>query len=213
MLTAVALAATGFFALVIAGAVRLAFPRLGPPCRRRPRPCGQRGRGVTPVRTLTKVTVAAIAVTAVAGYSTSHVPARARPGEAPVRGPGEAAFIQAVLTDLHAPATSANVASVEAWVRHETSWPPAAANNPLNSTLPEPGSTVFNTITLAGGGVIHVQNYPDAAEGAAATAATIANGNYPHITAGLDDGTGLCADAAAAADFATWSGNGYSAVC
>ena len=72
-----------------------------------------------------------------------------------------------------------------AWVRHETSWPPAAASNPLDSTLPEPGSTIFNTIVLAGGGVIHVQNYPDAAEGAAATAATIANGHYPRIIAAL----------------------------
>lgn len=168
------------------------------------------------MRARTKVAVTAVAFCAVAGYGTSHAATQPRhqpPGEAPVRGPGEAAFIGAVLTDLHAPATDANVASVEAWVRHETSWPPVAANNPLNSTLPEPGSTVFNTITLASGGVIHVQNYPDAAEGAAATAATIANGNYPHITAGLAGGTGLCGDTAAAADFSTWSGNGYSAVC
>jgi hypothetical protein len=165
------------------------------------------------MRTLAKVAVAAVAVTAIAGYSTSHVPAKAGTGEAPVHGTGEAAFVKAVLTDLHVPATDANVASVESWVQHETSWPSAAANNPLDSTLPEPGSTSFNTIVLADGGVIHVQNYPDAAEGAAATAATIANGNYPYIVADLAGGTGLCGDTATAAEFLTWSGNGYSAVC
>jgi hypothetical protein len=168
------------------------------------------------MRARTKVTVAAVALCAMAGYGSSHAatqPKHQPGGEAPVSGPGEATFIRAVLTDLGAPATDANVASVTAWVRHETSWPPAAANNPLNSTLPAAGSTSFNTIVLASGGVIHVQNYPDAAEGAAATAATIANGSYPHIVASLVGGTGLCADTAAAADFATWSGNGYSAVC
>jgi hypothetical protein len=165
------------------------------------------------MRTLAKVTIAAIAVTVITGHSTSHVQAQAGPGEAPVNGTGEAAWVTAVLTDLDAPATGANVASVESWVQHETSWPPAAAGNPLDSTLPSPGSTSFNTIVLAGGGVIHVQNYPDAAEGAAATAATIANGSYPHIVADLAGGAGLCGDTATAADFLTWSGNGYSAVC
>jgi hypothetical protein len=169
------------------------------------------------MRARTKVAVAAVAFCAMAGYGTGHAATRPRhgaAGEAPVSGPGETAFIKAVLADLGAPATDANVASVTAWVRHESSWPPAAASNPLNSTLPEAGSTDFNTIALAGGGVIHVQNYPDAAEGAAATAATIANGSYPHIVAGLAGGTGLCGDTAGeAGDFATWSGNGYSAVC
>jgi len=168
------------------------------------------------MRARTKVTVTAVALCAMAGYGTGHAatqPKHQPAGEAPVSGPGETAFIKAVLADLRAPATGANVESVTAWVRHETSWPPVAASNPLDSTLPEPGSTIFNTIVLASGGVIHVQNYPDAAEGAAATAATIANGSYPHIIADLTGGTGLCGDTAAAADFATWSGNGYSAVC
>jgi hypothetical protein len=168
------------------------------------------------VRARTKVTVAAVALCAMAGYGTSHAATGSKPraaSEAPVSGPGETAFIKAVLADLGAPATDANVASVTAWVQHETSWPPAAASNPLDSTLPEPGSTIFNTIVLASGGVIHVQNYPDAAEGAAATAATIANGHYPHIIAALAGGSGLCGDTALAADFATWSGNGYDAVC
>ena len=168
------------------------------------------------MRARTKVTVTAVALCAMAGYGTGHAatkPKHQAAGEAQVSGPGETAFIKAVLADLRAPATGANVASVTAWVRHETSWPPVAASNPLDSTLPEPGSTIFNTIVLADGGVIHVQNYPDAAEGAAATAATIANGHYPRIIADLTGGTGLCGDTTAAADFATWSGNGYSAVC
>lgn len=168
------------------------------------------------MRARTKVTVAAVALCAMAGYGTSHAATGSKPratGEAPVSGPGETAFIKAVLTDLHAPATAANIASVTAWVRHETSWPPVAANNPLDSTLPEPGSTNFNSVVLAGGGVIHVQNYPSATEGAAAAAETIANGRYPAITAALTRGDGLCGDTALAVDFATWSGNSYSAVC
>jgi hypothetical protein len=77
-------------------------------------------------------------------------------------GPGEAAFMSAVLADLGAPASQANIGSLEAWVQHETPWPPVASNNPMNSTLAAPGSTAYNY--LPGGG--SVQNYPAAAEGA-----------------------------------------------
>lgn len=164
------------------------------------------------MRARTKVTVAVVALCTMAGYGTGHAATRPQhraAGGAPVSGPGEAAFVKAVLADLHAPVTTANVASVEAWVRRETPWPPVAANNPLDSTLAEPGATAYNT--LPGGG--HVQNYPTAAVGAAATAATIANGLYPHVLADLQSGSGICGDTATAAEFLTWSGSGYSAVC
>jgi hypothetical protein len=161
------------------------------------------------MRARTKVFIAAAAVVGFASYGGSHAatPASAGPGEAPVSGTGETAYIRAVLADLHAPDTDADVASVKEWVRHETPWPPVAANNPLDSTLPEPGATWFNTLPDG----LHVQNYPNAAEGAAATAATIANGRYPHILAGLTSGAGVCGTAAAD-DFATWSGT-YTSVC
>ncbi len=118
----------------------------------------------------------------------------------------ESAFIAAVLADLGAPATQANVSSLASWFPHEfPSWPPAAANNPMASTMPEPGAAVFN-----GAGV---RNYVSATQGAQATAATLADGNYPRIVADLKSGRGLCGDPSLAAEFLIWSGGGYSGVC
>ena len=112
------------------------------------------------------------------------------------------AFIRAVLADLGAPATSADINSLVAWLPHENT---AAKNNPMASTLKEPGSTTFN--------YIGVQNYVTATQGAQATAATLNNGHYPRIVADLKSGRGLCGDSSLAGEFLTWSGNGYSAVC
>jgi hypothetical protein len=121
-------------------------------------------------------------------------------------GGSETAFITAVLADLGAPGSQANVASLAAWFPHEfPSWPPAASWNPMASTLQMSGSTVYNS---AG-----VQDYASAAEGAQATALTLGDGYYPLIVADLRSGRGLCGDGAIAAELLTWSGNGYSAVC
>jgi hypothetical protein len=118
----------------------------------------------------------------------------------------EASFFRAVLADLGAPDTKADLASLEAWYPHENgSWPPAASDNPVNSTMTMPGSTVFNSVG--------VQNYASAAQGAQATAATLANGNYPGIVAALKSGRGLCGDPSLAGEFSTWSGGGYTEVC
>jgi hypothetical protein len=126
---------------------------------------------------------------------------------APVTGPGETAFFTAVLRDLGAPVTRANLTSLAGWADREGPWGTVGKNNPLDTTQPMPGSTWFNTITTSSGGVIHVQNYPTATEGAEATAATIANGFYPHILGRLTSGTGLCEDlTATAAEFTTWGG-------
>lgn len=114
----------------------------------------------------------------------------------------ESAFIRGVLADLGAPATSANMTSLASWLPHEGT---AAAYNPMASTLPEPGSTVFNSDG--------VQNYVSASQGAQATAATLANGRYPLIVAALRSGAGLCGDPSLAGEFLTWSGGGYSGVC
>lgn len=118
-------------------------------------------------------------------------------------------FFKTVLEDLNAPATSIGVHSLEAWYGHEyTSWPPKASYNPLDSTMTEPGSTNFNTFSTG----LHVQNYPDPATGAKATAATLLNGNYPQVTAALQAGKSLCGSRFAA-EISKWSGGGYSAVC
>lgn len=129
---------------------------------------------------------------------------------APAADGGETAFITAVLADLGAPATAADITSLADWFPREwPAWPPGAASNPLDSILPAPGSTDFNTF----GGGLHVQNYPTAAEGAQATAETLEGGWYPRILAALRAGAGLCGDPNLAAEFSTWSGGGYQEVC
>ena len=119
-----------------------------------------------------------------------------------VTSPSKTAFIRAVLADLRAPATPANIKSLASWFPHENT---AAKNNPMASTLREPGSTTFNSVG--------VQNYVSATQGAQATAATLDNGHYPGIVADLKSGRGLCGDSSLAGEFLTWSGNGYSSVC
>jgi hypothetical protein len=140
-------------------------------------------------------------------------PHRQAGGAVPVNG-SEKAFWTAVLRDIGAPASSSDLRALDLWLHREYSggWAQntsgGARYNPLDSTEYEPGSTPFNT--LSGGG--HVWNYPDASEGAQATAVTLVNGHYALIVADLRDGTGLC-DSRLAAEFATWSGSGYSGLC
>jgi hypothetical protein len=145
---------------------------------------------------------------AVAHHAAHHTPTTVT-AAAPVTSSSETAFLTAALADLGARATRSNTSSLARWVAHETPWPPVAANNPLNSTQPMPGSTAYNY--LPGGG--SVQNYPTAAEGAQATARTLANGFYPQILAALKAGIGLCGNPNLANEFATWSGGGYYGVC
>lgn len=132
----------------------------------------------------------------------------------PVAGAGEDAFMAAILADLRAPATRANITSLEAWYHREfPAWPPHSANNPFASTHHAPGATVFNTFTGSNGKTLHVWNYPDARAGAQADAWTIAYpGRYPRILAALRAGRGVCGTRQAA-DFRRWNGGGYSRVC
>lgn len=124
-------------------------------------------------------------------------------------GPQERSFIKAVLADLGAPASSANVNSLATWFTHEfSSWPPSADWNPMASTQSMPGATNFNTF----GNGLHVRNYPDPTTGARATAITLNNGHYPTIIASLRNGSGLCGSSHAS-EFRTWSGGGYSSIC
>jgi cell wall-associated NlpC family hydrolase len=127
---------------------------------------------------------------------------------APVAASGETGFFTAVLAGLGAPATAANMRSLEAWYLHEyPSWPPAAQDDPLDTTLKMAGSWNYNTF----GDGLHVQSYPTAAEGARATALTLENG-YPQVTAALRSGDGTCGNGFAG-EFSAWSGNAYQEVC
>jgi hypothetical protein len=154
---------------------------------------------------------AGLVLAVVAGHA--HAPSGAgvsgtQTAAVPVPGGSETAFIAAVLADLGVPVgkRSADITSIASWFPHEfPSWPPAAAWNPMASTLQMSGSTTYNS---AG-----VQNYVSAAEGAQATALTLADGFYPLIVADLRSGRGLCGDTAIAAELLTWSGGGYSGVC
>lgn len=83
----------------------------------------------------------------------------------------------AVLTKVGAPVTPINVRFLDAWQREEGG---DATNNPLNTTLPEPGAGNYNSVG--------VKNYPSATVGAAATAATL-RGGYPNIVAALKANT------------------------
>lgn len=118
----------------------------------------------------------------------------------------EADWIKTLLHVLGAPETPANVNSLAAWIRHESTWTDQWGgalwtNNPLNTTQPASGATNwFNGI----------KKYPTAAIGIAATAATIVN--YPQILSALRSGNGICGGNLAS-NFSTWSGGGYSRVC
>jgi hypothetical protein len=159
-------------------------------------------------RLLIKVILIAVIGGFLASYVSSHHSASAATGSSagigtvPVTSSTSAAFIKAVLADLGAPASRADIGSLASWFPHEGT---AAAYNPMASTLREPGSTTFN--------YDGVQNYVSAAQGAHATADTLANGLYPGIVAALRSGRGLCGNLNLAAEFLRWSGGGYSRVC
>jgi hypothetical protein len=153
------------------------------------------------------VAAAAVLVLAAGGAkAAAHHAASGAHGSAPgavlVTAGSRTAFIRAVLADMGAPATRADIASLAAWFPHEGT---AAANNPMASTMREPGSTTFN--------YDGVQNYATATQGAAATAATLLDGRYPLIVAALRSGAGLCGNPSLAGEFLVWSGNGYPGVC
>ncbi len=110
-------------------------------------------------------------------------------------------FAIGVLKGIHAPVTTANVRSIEAWAQREGgggSW------NPLNTTQRMPGSTTFN-----GSGV---QNYPSMTVGTQATVETLlGDPAYNDIVAAFQAGRGLCGRSFQG--LSTWSVGGYSSVC
>lgn len=138
------------------------------------------------------------------GTITTTGPTGAVNGAAPTNS-SQTAWFTALLKAIGAPPTTANLNSLAAWYKRENgSWPPAASNNPLNSTLSMPGASTFNSVG--------VRNYASAQQGVTATAQTL-NG-YPAIVTALKAGNGLCgATSGLAAAFHLWSGGGYSSVC
>jgi hypothetical protein len=118
-------------------------------------------------------------------------------------GPGETAWITAMLTAIGAPPTPANIKSISSWIAHEGPYGTQGQNNPLNTTLKMPGSTSFMGLA--------VQNYPTPAEGIAATAQTLTGGPYGDILLYLRSGQGLCGRSLHG--LSVWSGGGYSQVC
>lgn len=131
----------------------------------------------------------------------TSAPAAAAAGPADVAAPvSDPNFASAVLSGIGAPATAANVSSIESWIGREGG---GGANNLLNTTYPLGGSTSFNGIG--------VQNYPTYADGVDATVRTLENGAYGDILLLLRSGGGLCGHQLAG--LSTWSGGGYSEVC
>lgn len=86
-------------------------------------------------------------------------------------------YFAAVLKLIKAPVTQKNIAWLVAWAGTENT---TAGNNPLATTQPAAGATVFNSVG--------VKNYPSAASGVVATAQTLQNGYYPAIVAALQSG-------------------------
>lgn len=179
-----------------------------------------RRRSASGAEKLTGLTVGLVlAVAAGAHAAAGHHPARPADSDAvrkaapaaihaaPVASGSETAFWDATLSDLSAPTSAANAASLSNWAAREGCWGCVGHYNPLDTTLPEPGSWAFNTF----GGGLHVQSYPTASEGAQATALTLEDG-YPAIVAALRSGAGICGGSFAS-EFSRWSGGGYTEVC
>jgi hypothetical protein len=82
-----------------------------------------------------------------------------------------------LLCVVAAKAGTENMRLLAAWQRAEGG---TAKWNPLNTTMPLPGSTSYNTIG--------VQNYKRATEGVCAQALTLANGLYNGILGDLQGG-------------------------
>jgi hypothetical protein len=115
----------------------------------------------------------------------------------------------ALLAGLNAPATSANLESLAQWQAHEeptSDWD--HWNNPMNTTLTEPGSSSQNSVG--------VQEFTSLSQGLQATIDTLDSGAYSAIILALRSGQGLPdvgpPNSQASADLSTWSGGGYSSV-
>jgi hypothetical protein len=115
------------------------------------------------------------------------------------------AWARTFLHEAGLPRTPCNLGAVIAWEQAEGgNWNNSAAHNPLNTTMPERGSSSINS---AG-----VQSYPSWRKGLTATVATLNNGNYPRVIAALQAGTNASAAADAVAA-SPWGTQPFQASC
>lgn len=82
-----------------------------------------------------------------------------------------------MLAAIGAPNTAGNLAFLDSWHAYEGG---TATNNPMNTTQPEPGASLYNSVG--------VRNYTNPKQGTTATATTLENGNYPALLAALRSG-------------------------
>lgn len=115
-------------------------------------------------------------------------------------------FAQAVLAGIGAPINQSNIQYIQAQAAAENTY---AKNNPLATTQPYNGSTLFNNLGNGQG----VQNYKTFGDGVSATVATLTNGRYNGIVSDLQKGTFSPAQIASrnTSELAVW-GTGASAV-
>jgi hypothetical protein len=112
----------------------------------------------------------------------------------PASSGGRVSWARALLRIDGLPRTPCEVASIVAWEDAENS--PASWHNPLDTTLPEPGSQSENSV--------NVQGYASRSQGLAATDATLHNGRYGPVLTALEQGGGQAvADAVAASPWGT----------
>ena len=116
-----------------------------------------------------------------------------------------ASWATAFLGVLGDPRTPCNLGAIKAWEAAEGgNWADAARANPLNSTMPEPGSSPVNSVG--------VQSYTSWHQGLQATVATITNGRYPGILSALHAGNNAQAVADAVAQ-SPWGTSSFGASC
>jgi hypothetical protein len=133
-------------------------------------------------------------VVVAAAFFAGHLHGHSSPGDP--RG-----WQAALLREAHEPVTACNVSFLSAWRHAENT---DAAYNPLATTMPEPGSTTFNSSG--------VRNYTSPRQGVRAMAATIRNGRYPELVADLraGDDAQACADDVAESP---WGTEPFNASC
>lgn len=118
-------------------------------------------------------------------------------------GSNAQSWAEAILSDLGAPDSAADIETLEDWFAREGG---GGENNPLNTTLVTSGS--IGSINSAG-----VQSYSTPAAGASADAQTIESG-YPAILSALQSGSGFVGstNSSISSELSEWSGGGYSSV-
>jgi murein DD-endopeptidase MepM/ murein hydrolase activator NlpD len=125
-------------------------------------------------------------------------PDKTSPPSARIRTPSD--FSTALLAALGDPPTGANLQALNAWQAAEGGF---VHLNPLNTTQPEPGATIWNSLG--------VRTYPDWPTAIRATAETLKNGLYKNVLATLRAGNSAAA-VAHAVGASQWGTGDFSSV-